>query len=302
MVDVLASAAMPYTIGFIGTGAMGGLMADNLIAAGHTLRVFNRTPSRCAALVERGATACATPAEAAQGADFVVSMVSDDAATAEVMLGAQGVLQTFRGQAIIDCSTNSPTMARAVAGAAVERGTAYLDAPVSGSLAQARGRELVFMVGGPDSAVSAAMPLFEAMGRLVRHMGASGAGATMKLINNMLSGTTNAAIAEAISVAEAAGLDLALTGEVLAEGAAGSRLVKTKIPKMAARDFSAQFQLGLMDKDLRYFLDLARELDRPVPVASAVRSQMQAARRAGLGEQDVSVIFSWVSGKAARKD
>jgi 3-hydroxyisobutyrate dehydrogenase len=289
---------MSFTIGFIGLGAMGSLMADNLLQAGHTLRVWNRTASRCAPLVAGGAQAFASPAQAAQGADFVVSMVADDAATAEVMLGTGGVLDTFRGQAIIDCSTNSPVMARRVAQAASAHHTAYLDAPVSGSLAQARGRELVFMVGGAAQAVTAAMPLFEAMGRMVRHMGDSGSGATVKLINNMMSGTVNAAIAEAVSVAEAAGLDVLQVGELLAEGAAGCRLMKTKIPKIAARDFSPQFQLGLMDKDLRYFLDMARELDRPVPMASAARHQMQSARLAGLGTQDVSAVFAAFGGQA----
>ena len=105
---------MSFTIGFIGLGAMGSLMADNLLQAGHSLQVWNRTAARCTPLVERGAKACDNPAQAAQSADFVVSMVADDAATAEVMLGTGGVLETFRGQAIIDCSTNSPAAATAV--------------------------------------------------------------------------------------------------------------------------------------------------------------------------------------------
>jgi 3-hydroxyisobutyrate dehydrogenase-like beta-hydroxyacid dehydrogenase len=165
---------------------------------------------------------------------------------------------------------------------------------VSGSLAQARGRELVFMVGGDAEAFAAAEPLFAAMGRMHRLLGPSGAGATMKLVNNMLSGVTTAALAEAMAVAEAAGLAGDACLAILGEGAAGSRLVKTKIPKMTARDFSPQFQLALMDKDLRYFLGLAQLVDRPVPIASLVRSQLQAARQAGLGEQDVSAVFRYV--------
>jgi 3-hydroxyisobutyrate dehydrogenase-like beta-hydroxyacid dehydrogenase len=187
-------------------------------------------------------------------------------------------------------------MVREVARAAAARGVAHLDAPVSGSIAQSRGRELVFMVGGPQASFDAAKPLFDAMGRMAKHMGDSGAGATIKLINNMLSGTMSAALAEAMSVSEAAGLDAEATRAILSEGGAGSRLVKTKIPKMAARDFTPQFQLGLMEKDLRYFLGLAQALDRPVPVASLVRTQLQAARRAGLGTQDVSAIFAYTAG------
>lgn len=285
------------TVAFVGLGAMGGAMAANLLAAGFRLRVFNRTPLRAQAFAQQAQSgqqveACATPADAARGADFVVSMVSDDPATREVMLGADGVLTTAQaGCVVVDSSTNTPAMSREIAAAASARGCAYLDAPVSGSIAQARGRELVFMVGGEQDALARAQPLLSAMGRMVRHVGASGAGATLKLLNNMLSGTVNAAIAEAMTVAEAAGIDRATTLEVLGEGAAGCRLVKTKIPKIFARDFSPQFQLSLMEKDLRYFLMLADSLDRPAPVASMVRSQYQAARRADLGGLDVSAIF-----------
>ena len=287
------------TIAFIGLGAMGGPMALNLIAAGHALRVWNRSAAKTAAAREAGATVCSSVAEAVQGAQFVVSMVADDNATRDVMLGAAGVVANAApGTLIIDCSTNTPAMAREVAAAGAARGVGYVDAPVSGSLAQARGRELVFMVGGAPADVARAEPLFQAMGRSHRHMGAVGTGATIKLINNMLSGTVNAAIAEALMVAEAAGLDAEATQYVLGEGAAGSRLFKTKMPKIFGRDFSPQFQLALMEKDLRYFLSLAQELDSPAPIAALVRSQMQGARRADLGALDVSAIFLHVSGEA----
>jgi 3-hydroxyisobutyrate dehydrogenase-like beta-hydroxyacid dehydrogenase len=288
---------MSTTIAFTGLGAMGAPMAENLLAAGFALRVWNRGPGRTEPFAARGATVCATPAEAVRGAAFVVSMVADDEATRQVMLGEHGVVgAAASGTTIVDSSTNTPAMGREVSRAAAARGVHHLDAPVSGSIAQARGRELVFMVGGPRAAFDAAQPLFEAMGRMSRHMGDSGTGATIKLINNMLSGTMNAALAEAMSVALAAGLDPEAVRELLGEGAAGSRLVKTKIPKMAAGDFSPQFQLGLMEKDLRYFLGLAQELDRPAPVAALVRSQMQSARRAGLGTQDVSALFAHITG------
>lgn len=285
-------------IAFIGLGAMGGPMAANLLAAGHALRVWNRSPDRARSLVAAGATACQGIAEAVRGAQFVVSMVADDLATRAVMLGEEGVVASAApGTLILDCSTNTPAMVREVARAAAARGIGHVDAPVSGSLAQARGRELVFMVGGEAADVERARPLLQAMGKSHRHMGPSGAGATIKLINNMLSGTVNAAIAEALLVAQAAGLDPEATQFVLGEGAAGSRLFKTKMPKIYARDFSPQFQLALMEKDLRYFLSLAQELDRPVPIASLVRSQMQAARRADLGGLDVSAVFLQVSGE-----
>ncbi len=288
---------MSDTIAFLGLRAMGAPMASNLAAAGFALRVWHRSPARAEPFAATGATVCASPAEAVRGARFVVSMVADDEATREVMLGPDGVVAAAApGTTIVDSSTNSPAMSREVARAAVARGLSHLDAPVSGSIAQASGRELVFMVGGPQDAFDAARPLFDAMGRMARRMGDSGAGSTIKLVNNMLSGTMSAAIAEAMSVALAAGLEPAAVQAILSEGAAGSRLTRTKIPKMAAGDFSPQFQLGLMEKDLRYFLALAQEVDRPVPVASLVRTQLQAARRAGLGTQDVSAIFVYTAG------
>ena len=285
------------TVAFLGLGAMGAPMADNLLAAGFALRVWNRTRSRAEPFAARGAVVCATPAEAVRGATFVVSMVADDEATREVMLGPDGAIPAAApGTVIVDSSTNSPDMAREAARAAAARGVAYLDAPVAGSLAQARGRELVFMVGGDAAAFDAARPLMDAMGRQARRIGPSGAGATIKLVNNMLSGTVTAALAEAMMVAEAAGIDGESALAILGEGAAGSRLVRTKLPKITARDFGAHFQLALMEKDLRYFVALAQQVDRPAPLASLVRTQLQSARRAGLGEQDVCAVFQWATG------
>ena len=286
------------TVAFIGVGAMGAPMAMNLLAAGFSLRVYNRNAKRAAPLADKGATLCASPAEAATGAKLVVSMVADDVATRGVMLGEHGVLAgAAQGTIIVDSSTNTPAMSREVAAAAAARGCSYLDSPVSGSIAQARGKELVFMVGGDRAAFDAAQPLYAAMGRMSKLMGGPGSGATIKLINNMLSGAMNAAIAEAMSVAEAAGLDPVAAQEVLNEGAAASRLTRTKMDKIRARDFSPQFQLALMEKDLRYFLSLAQDVDRPAPITSLVRSQMQAARRADLGGLDVSAIFLYASGE-----
>ncbi len=286
------------TVAFIGLGAMGSRMAANLLAAGHKLRVYNRDRAKTKALADKGATVCATPAEAAKGAEFVVSIVADDGATRAVMLGADGaVAGAAAGTILIDSSTNTPAMSREVAKAAAAKGCQYLDAPVSGSLVQAQGKELVFMVGGDKAAYDKAQPLFAAMGRLSKLMGGSGAGATIKLVNNMLSGTTTAALAEAAQVTEAAGIDRDAALEILGEGAAGSRLLKAKLPKMFKRDFSAQFQLELMEKDLRYFLALAQELDRPAPIASLVRSQYQAGRRAQLGKLDSAAVFLQAAGE-----
>ena len=289
---------MTSTVAFVGLGAMGAPMARNLLKAGFLLRVWNRSPARAQSLAQPGVTACASLADAVNGAQFVVAIVADDEATRAVMLAPDGVIANAApGTVVIDSSTNTPALARAVASAAAARGVAYLDAPVAGSVPQATSGELVFMVGGDAQAIATAQPVLAAMGRQVIPMGASGQGATIKLINNMLSAALNTALSEAVSVAQAAGLDPESVTQLLCEGPAGSRLTRTKLPKIFKRDFSPQFQLGLMEKDMRYFLALAQELDRPVPMASFARSQLQAARRAGLGELDVCAVFCQVAGE-----
>jgi 3-hydroxyisobutyrate dehydrogenase-like beta-hydroxyacid dehydrogenase len=285
-------------IGFVGLGAMGSRMALNLHQAGHKLYVWNRDRTKLTPLVEKGIETVDSPGAVARDARFVVSMVADDVASRDVMLGASGVIgAAAQGAVVIDSGTNSPALAREIAAAAAARGVAYLDAPVLGSIAQAQNRELVFLVGGAQAAFDQAQPVFAAMGRLARRVGQSGAGSTLKLVNNMLAGTVTAALVEAAQVAEAAGLDRAAVQEILGEGAAGSRLVKTKLPKIFQRDFAPQFQLELMEKDLRYFLALAQEVDRAVPIAALVRSQFHAARRAQLGKLDSCAVFLQAAGE-----
>ena len=172
------------------------------------LRVYNRDKAKTKPFADKGIEVCDSPAAAAKGAEFVCSIVSDDVATREVMLGANGVIGAAApGTIILDSSTNTPAMSREVAKAAAAKGIVYLDAPVSGSLAQAQGKELVILVGGDKAAFDKAQPVLLGMGRMVRRIGDSGAGATLKLINNMLSATLTAAIAEAAQAAEAANLD-----------------------------------------------------------------------------------------------
>ena len=284
------------TVAFIGLGAMGSRMAMNVHAAGIKLRVYNRDKAKTKAFADKGIEVADSIATAVKGADFVVSIIADDAATRAVMLGDGGVVaNAAKGTIIVDSSTNSPAMAKEVAAAAAKKGLVYLDAPVSGSLAQAQGKELVFLVGGDQAAFDKAQPLFNAMGRLAKRIGASGAGATLKLINNMISATLTAALVEAAMTAEAAGLDPTATVEILSEGAAGCRLTKTKLPKMLKRDYAPQFQIALMDKDVRYYLGMAQDLDVPTPVSSAVRSQYQGARRAALGALDTAGLFAYAS-------
>jgi 3-hydroxyisobutyrate dehydrogenase len=286
------------TVGFVGLGAMGSRMAANLVRAGHSVRVWNRDRAKMAPLTAAGAIAAANPADAARGASVVVVIVADDEADRAVIAGADGVLAgCASGTVIVDSTTATPGASRALGRLAVERGCALLDAPVLGSLAQAENRELVFVVGGTDEAFAGARPVMEAMGRLVRHVGPPGAGATLKLVNNMVAGVLTAVLGECALVAEAAGVDHAVLAEIVGEGAAGSRLTRSKLPKIARRDFAPQFQLALMEKDLRYFLALAAEVDRPTPIASLAANLYRAARRAGHGGEDSCAVFRTQSGE-----
>jgi 3-hydroxyisobutyrate dehydrogenase len=285
-------------VAFVGLGAMGSRMAMNLHGAGFALRIWNRDRTKTRALAEAGARVVDSPGDTAIGASFVLSMVSDDVATREVMLGDNGIIARAVPDAIIiDASTNSPGTAREMASAAAARGVRYLDAPVLGSTPQAEAKELVFLVGGDREAFERSKQVLGAMSRMSHYLGDSGAGATIKLINNMVSGALLAVLAEAAQVAEAARLDPIATVAALSDGAAGSRMLSGKLPKIFQRDFTPQFQLELMEKDVRYFLQLATELDRPAPLASLVRSQYQAARRAALGKLDSCAVFLEVSGE-----
>jgi len=286
-------------VAVLGLGAMGSRMAMNLHGAGFALRIWNRDRTKARALAEAGARLVDSPGDAATGVSFVLSIVADDGATRDVMLGDTGILaRAAPGTIIIDASTNTVATAREMASAAAARGIRYLDAPVLGSLPQAEAKELVFLVGGDREAFERSKQVLGAMSRMSHYLGGSGAGATIKLINNMVSGALLAVLAEAAQVVESAGLDPATAVAALSDGAAGSRMLKSKLPQIFERDFTPQFQLELMEKDMRYYLQLAADLDRPAPLASLVRSQYQAARRAALGKLDSSAIFLEVSGEA----
>lgn len=285
-------------IGFVGLGAMGSRMAANLVAAGHEVVVWNRDPAKAKPFAERGVEVAKSPAQAARGAACVIAIVADDIAADEVTLGENGILAGIAADALlVDATTATPGGTARLAQATRAREAWHLDAPVLGSLAQAQNRELVFLVGGEPAAFARAEPILKQMGRIVRHIGPNGAGATLKLINNMISGTLTAAIGEAAAVARAAGLDLQVVGEVLNEGAAGSRLTRTKLPKIAAGDYTPLFQLALMEKDVRYFVALAEALGEPVPLASQAGNLFRAARRAGLGAFDSCALYRYQAGE-----
>lgn len=282
-------------VGVIGLGIMGSGMAGSLLRAGYGVTVYNRTAERSHALAERGAEVAPSPAALASACDAVVSVVSDVPALEAVMLGPEGVLAGARpGTLLIDATTVVPETSREMARRAAAAGCTFLDAPVLGSKDAARDGQLLFLVGGEREAFERARPLFAAMGRQALWIGPSGAGSTLKLINNMMAAVSLAALSEAMLVAESAGLSHEVVAGYFAESIVASPFLRGKLGKLQQRDFSTQFALELMHKDLRYFAHLSGSLDQPTPVAALVGELFRAAKRAGYGRLDMSALFEYL--------
>jgi 3-hydroxyisobutyrate dehydrogenase len=278
-------------LAFLGLGVMGSGMAARLLAGGNTVAVWNRHRERAEPFVAQGARLADTPRDAAAGAEVIVAMVADDLASRAIWLGSDGALAgASRGTILIESSTVSPAWCEQLAAAAAGKGCPLLDAPVTGSKTQAAGGELRFLVGGSVEALERARPIFAAMGRETLHLGATGAGARMKLINNFVCGVQAAALAEAVAVIEGAGLDRETALSILGTGAPGSPLVKAVAPRMAAPDYTVNFGLALMHKDLSYALADAERLGVPLRTAATALHVYEAAMAEGWGNSDFSAI------------
>jgi 3-hydroxyisobutyrate dehydrogenase len=278
-------------VALIGLGLMGSGMARRLLGAGFPLSVYNRNPERAAPLAAEGAHAAASPREAAARADVVLSMVADDAAARAVWLGEQGALAgVARGRVLVECSTVTVEWIEELARAAAAAGCELLDAPVTGSRTHAASGELSFLVGGPLAALEAARPVLAAMSRAIVHVGATGRGALLKLVNNFLCGVQAASLAEALALIERSGLDRAKALEVLTNGAPGSPLVKTLAARMTARDYTPNFLLKLMAKDLSYALGEGRRHGVSLFTAASALDLYQQAIAGGHGDEDFSVV------------
>jgi 3-hydroxyisobutyrate dehydrogenase len=279
-------------VAFLGLGTMGAGMARRLLGAGFPLSIYNRSTSKAALLVGDGATIAVTPREAATNARFIVSMVADDIASRGVWLGEMGALAGVTpGAVLIESSTLSVEWIRELGENVRARGCELLDAPVTGSRPQAISGELSFLVGGPSDTLEKARPLLDAMGRAILHLGPSGSGALLKLINNFLCGVQAASLAEAMALIERSGLDRDKALEILTNGAPASPLVKTLSERMSARAYTPpNFILRLMAKDLAYAAaEEKRHALEPVTAAAALRIFQQAITH-GDGESDLSAV------------
>jgi 3-hydroxyisobutyrate dehydrogenase len=279
-------------IALLGVGTMGAGMAANWLKKGFPLTIWNRTPARAEPLAAQGATIAATPREAAEGADIIVAMVADDDASRAVWLGASGALENAKSGAIlIESSTVTPDWVRELAGKAQARGCRFLDAPVGGSRAAAAAGQLVFFVGGDGETLEATRPALEAVGQRVNHVGATGAGATWKLINNMLVATQAAGLAEALAFARKSGFAPDQISALIGASAAASPIVQTKLPRMIDGQFDeTDFALYLMHKDTRYAVALAEKLGAPHDVIAAAEAAFARAEAKGLGAKDFAAV------------
>jgi 3-hydroxyisobutyrate dehydrogenase len=279
-------------VAILGLGTMGSGMAANLLKAGFSLSVYNRTASKAQTLVDQGARLASTPAEAALGASVVISMLADDVASRKVWLGEKGALESVgEGVTLVESSTVSPAWIAEFAVLAEKRGANLLDAPVTGSRMQAEAGQLSFLVGGSNTALEGATPVLKAMSKEIVHLGSVGSGAKMKLINNFLCGVQVASLAEGLTWIERSGLDREKALAVLKSGAPGSPLLGAISARMVNQNYSVNFSLSLMTKDLLYAQNEAASLNVDLKTAEVARSLFEAAIAKGLGDEDMASVI-----------
>jgi len=278
-------------VAILGLGIMGSGMANRLLSRKFPLAVFNRDREKCIPFAHAGAFVATSPREAASRSQIVLSMVGDDAASREIWLGENGALRGASPDSIlIESSTLSRDWIAELAAQASERGCRFLDAPVTGTKPHAASGELVFLVGGLPEALDAARPVLSVLGREALHLGPVGSGTLMKLINNFVCGVQAASFAEALSMIDAGGLDRATSISILTDGAAGSGIVKRIAARIAANDFTPNFALHWMAKDLSYALREASARNISLETAAAALSVFQQTIAAGHGDEDFSAV------------
>jgi 3-hydroxyisobutyrate dehydrogenase-like beta-hydroxyacid dehydrogenase len=282
------------TIGFIGLGLMGRPMSLNLVKAGYSVTVWNRSAARADEVVAAGAKLAKSPEEVAAASDFLISIVSDPPALEGILWGAHGAMPALkRGSIYMDSSTISPTLARKIATACAERGVRFLDAPVTGGDWGAKKGELVFMIGGDADTLKEAEPIIGVMGKKWFHLGPNGAGQTIKLAMNMILALEVDALAEALALVTRAGLQGEKLVEVLQSSMGRSGLLDVKAPNLLKGEYAPSFSLRLMHKDLGLALDLANQLGVALPATAAARETYSAVKGASKEDLDYSAVMKF---------
>ena len=279
------------SVAILGLGNMGSGMAARLLSRDFPLSVYNRNPEKSAPFASAGAEVAKTPREAASRSQIILSMVSNDAASRNIWLGEDGALEGAAANAIlIESSTLSTAWIHELATKAAEHGCRFLDAPVTGTKPQAASGELIFLIGGASEVVEAVRPIFSVLGRETMHLGPVGSGALMKLVNNFMCGVQAASLAEALSLIRAAGLDQSTALSILTAGAPGSGIVKRVADRVLKNDYTPNFALRWMAKDLSYAVGEASSQKIPLQTATAALSVFERAVDDGYGDEDFSAV------------
>ena len=274
---------------FIGLGTMGAAMAMNILKAGHSLTVYNRNRDRELPLEKEGAKRAATPREAAADADVVVICVSDTPDVEAIVLGENGVIHGAKaGTVVVDCSTISPAATRKMGQALAQKGIKMIDAPVSGGSEGAINATLAIMIGGETQDVEKAMPVLEAMGKTITHVGPLGAGQITKAINQTILCGYYFSLGEGMALGIKAGLDMKKVVQAISGGACNSWVLTYRSENMIKNEYPLGFRVSLHNKDVRIALETARELGVSLPVAGLVAQIENGLIGRGLGDEDVS--------------
>lgn len=273
-------------VGFIGLGLMGAPMSRNLLKAGHVVRAWNRTAAKVDAFVAGGGEAASSPADAAAGSEVVITMVTDSPDVQAVVLGEGGVIEgAAPGTVIIDMSTISPEVTRAVGAALEERGVPMLDAPVSGGVLGAQNAALSIMLGGDKDVFESVKPVLEAMGTRITYCGGLGMGQVTKLVNQVIVAGTMAAVSEGLLFGAAAGADLQAVFSAVTGGAANSWQLENLGARILKDDFAPGFMVRLQQKDLRLIMESAQQMNLPLFTTPLVHHLYRAVEGQGHGDE-----------------
>jgi 3-hydroxyisobutyrate dehydrogenase-like beta-hydroxyacid dehydrogenase len=286
---------------FLGLGIMGRPMAANLVKAGHEVTVWNRSPGKDVP----GAETAANPAEAVTGKEAVWMCVSDTKAVEQVLFGPNGAAEALnKGAVIADSSTISPSASVRFAAKIRELGCEFLDAPVTGSKIAAEGGSLIFIVGGKEATIARMQPLFDAMGKKIIHMGDNGLGLSAKLAQNLQIAFIYEGLAEGLTLATKLGVQPEKLFELIQASMIRSGVAEYKAPFILKKDYSPNFPLRLMHKDMHLMLDAARESGVKLPGLEKIDEVYEAASRAGHGDLDyaatIMLLEEWAGLKAEK--
>jgi 3-hydroxyisobutyrate dehydrogenase/glyoxylate/succinic semialdehyde reductase len=290
-------------IGWIGLGIMGSRMAANLQKGGHALTVYNRTRAHAETLLQNGATWAETPQAVASRVDVLMTMLSTPEVVEAMALGDQGFLKAMKpGSLWVDSSTVNPSFSRRMAEEAARVGVRFMDAPVAGTKMPAENAQLTYLVGGSSADLESIRPMLEKMSQKIIHAGSVGMGASLKMVYNLVLGQAMIAFAEALTLGEGLGLDRGLIFDSLGGSSMLIPVVLNKRKKIDAGDYSADFPLQWLQKDLQLMSVSGYEVGKALPVTNAAKEIYQLAVRSGLGEQDISAIYRFLAGDDPQKD